>query len=427
MAISQYTGESYPGTVVSSDVRYGETFLNLEYLDKAAPGEIMKDPMTGELYLRRSIDGKVVSFVQRTVSVFDFLSEFNLQLQSAEGFRYPEHSGGYLLGVKYDVNTMVTHHRGELFDIYNGNLVFPRDIDANYNFVFNISTETNGIYIKAIMRDGDRIGVGWLTGKFSEHETVSFASVSRKFKDWLVMNLNYKDGYLYDTWKEMRDWVSSNAMIDLTITTTGTRSTGAVITNTVDITRPIRLNEQTYVLFPDSYKENMQGITSVQVEVKKIYFPKIQYEYDMCKTSQSSTGLSNPFATLIEADLRACLKSVDMYYFISAPSELPLTDNRIIHQCVGYDFFTKAIDNILTASGTRSVQSQPLRPKSWGVDSIWAEEIRHIIPGGESVPSGSSGTFDQLEDELYGPELNPVEVEFTQYDVNKEDIYIKEV
>ena len=49
---TEYSGEQYKGKVYASDVRYGETFLNAEFIRKAAPGEVIKDPMTGELFIK---------------------------------------------------------------------------------------------------------------------------------------------------------------------------------------------------------------------------------------------------------------------------------------------------------------------------------------------------------------------------------------
>lgn len=414
MAITEYVGgESYGGTVIASDVRYGETFLNIDLVDKAAPGEVLKDPLTGELFLKKSIDGKVVSFAQKNSNVFDFLSEFNTIFQSSQGFIYPAKVGAYLIGTRYDINTIATGVRGESVDIYKDNI--------SATISFEPSQETNGFFIKPILRNGDRISVGWLSGKFRDDEDTNFSGITETFKSFLATNLNYKDEYLYDSWKKLSGWARSNAIIDISVRVSG-YSSGSKMTISSFFSYPIRLNEQNYIRINTGKIE----VSSIAVSITKIYFPKLQYEYHIEESPSASNGLGNPLGALVEADLRACLRSLEIYYFITSRAQIPFGDNRVIHQCIDYESFAEGIDKVLTASGTRSVQSMVEKPSTWGIDSIWAEELRNIEPGGggESIETGSENTMESLEEEIYRyPDESSLS--FTQYLTDRDNIYIE--
>ena len=142
---NRYSGELYKdGEVISSDVRFGAAFLDVEHADKAAPGEVLRDPMTGELFTRRVIDGRLVSFSQKSHNIFEFLSEFNVQFQSAYGFKYPKSAGTYLVGTRFNADRMATHSYEDHINVLTESISLPKDINSDNNLVFNVSNETNG-------------------------------------------------------------------------------------------------------------------------------------------------------------------------------------------------------------------------------------------------------------------------------------------
>ena len=155
-----------------ADVRYGSSFLSIDKNKQSVSGEIMTDKLTGEVYIKRPHDGKIISFRQKSHSVYEAIQEFNIQFQSSIGFTYPEDPGSYLLGTKVDVDEFVSIE--EKTDILLKNHEFSKTYGDKKDFRFEVSGKTNGFYIKPITRLGDRTVNGYLTGQFAEHEYVNF-------------------------------------------------------------------------------------------------------------------------------------------------------------------------------------------------------------------------------------------------------------
>ena len=423
---TEYSGEQYKGKVYASDVRYGETFLNAEFIRKAAPGEVIKDPMTGELFIKRAIDGKIISFAQKSRTVYDFLHEFNLQFQSALRYKYPDYAGSFLIGTWFDVNTMLTKQLGSVVNIYDHLLTFPStDVNMGNVFKFMVSPDTNGVFIKASPRNGDKNAIAYLSGKFSLDESANFGGLQKTFREWLLMHLDYKSSAIYDTWRAMTGWESSNMLIEATFIVSGRNASGSPASKETSKTYPMRLGEAGYMEFPENYADGIKTITSITVRIDRIHMPKIQYEYFlMTVNANSSSGMLSPLAELIEADHMACMKIVECYYFITDVDQLPFGDNRTVHQMVDAIFFNEGIDKMLTASGTRSVQSQPLKPATWGIDSLWLEETRRVHRGNTSTPTGSENDFRTIEKYIYDPTAD-IALSFTNNDASRTDILVK--
>ena len=53
-----------PTYVSKPDIRFATTFLSHEYRDYSVDGETMMDKMTGEIFIKRPIDGRVLSYEQ---------------------------------------------------------------------------------------------------------------------------------------------------------------------------------------------------------------------------------------------------------------------------------------------------------------------------------------------------------------------------
>lgn len=424
---TEYSGEQYAGTVIASDVRYGSTFLNAEFIKRAAPGEILKDPITGELFTKRSIDGKLISFAQKSRTVYDFLHEFNLQYQSALRFKYPDGPGSFLIGTWFDVNTMITKKLGSLVNIYDTALKFPSmDLNMGNVFSFAVSPYTNGVFIKPAIRNGDKNAIAYLSGKFSLDELTDFGGLVKTFREWLVMHLDYMSSAVYDTWRTLKGWQTSNVLVEATIIASGLNTSNSPVSKQTTKTYALRLGEAGYMEFPEGYAEGIETINSVTVRIDKMHMPKIQYEYSIMETNAAASGLLSPLAELIEADHIAAMRIVECYYFITAVNHLPFGDNRTVHQLVDSVFFNEGVDKMLTASGTRSVQSQPLKPTTWGIDSLWLEETRRVYPGNTSTPTGSESDFETLEKIIYDP-TSETALSFTNNAASITDILARKV
>lgn len=405
-----------------ADVRYGSSFLSVSKHKKSVSGEIMTNKITGEVYIKRPADKKVISFKQKSQTVYEAVTEFNMQFQSANGFIFPNDPGSYLLGIKVDVDEFMDDTNQT--DILLENHEFSESPGNYKDFRFEVSPKTNGIFIKPITRYGDRNACGYLQGQFSEHEYIDFTTTVRTFEEWLDLCGMYENTYLYTEWKMNEVWSVCNAMIDCTVVTTGMDAENNVITNEVKVSCPIQLNEYSYIRFPDDYDEEMETIYSINVIVNKIYAPKLQYERYLATNNEASSGVDSILERMLEVDNKVVLQSVDAFYFISGASQLPTNENTLIHQCIDNDFLTQATVTISTSTGGRAFQSQVDEPEQWPVDSVWAEELRSI-ENGIVTDTDSEDTFEDLERELYSDSSDTLTYTENEYEHN--DLLIEDV
>lgn len=397
-----------------SDVRYGASFLSIDRNKQSQPGEIMSDKTTGEVYIKRPQDGKIISFRHKSHTLYEAIQEFNIQFQSSIGFAYPDDPGSYLLGSKFTIDEFLEAEDKK--DILMDN--------HELKYTFDISNKTNGIYIKPITRFGDKNICGYLAGQFSEHEYINFTTVPRTFEEWLDLSNLYESSYLYTEWKHLENWEGCNGLADISIKVTGADEDGLIIEREVSFTTCINLNEYTYVRFPDEYKEDIVDIYSINVTIDKLYDPKLQYERYLASSTLTTSGIDSVVDRLMDVDNVVNLQSLDIFYFISGASQLPTNENVSITQCVDVDYLEKALVYLSTSSGARAIQSSETEPEAFPVDTLWAEEIRDI-QGTDVTETQAIDTFYDLEKGLYHDTSDTVE--FTDETNNAENVFIETV
>ena len=80
-----------PTYVEKPDIRFATTFISHEYRDFAVDGEAIMDKMTGELFIKRPEDGRVLSFEQNKKYAYDQMLELKILLTNDEDFTYPKY------------------------------------------------------------------------------------------------------------------------------------------------------------------------------------------------------------------------------------------------------------------------------------------------------------------------------------------------
>lgn len=405
-----------------ADVRYGSTFLDVDKHRQAVKGEVMSDKMTGEMYLKRPTDEKIISFRQKSTTMYEAIQEFNIQYQAASGFLYPQDPGSFLLGMKYTVDEFLPVENKR--DILKENIAFNNGTDTN-PFRFEVSQKTNGFFIKPMTRLGDKNVCGYLSGLFAEDEVVSFGDNLRSFTDWLDLSSLYSDPYQYAEWSATDGWAYSTAMIDINIRVNGNDESNVGVENVMDVSMPIRLNEYNYIPFPAEYNEDMYTISSIVIMVNKIYFPKLQYERFNETASDTSSGVTVTMQNLLEPDLRCVLNSIDMYYFINNAGQIPNDSAMSVNMITDINIMNQTITDIGRANGAKAVQTQIERPDSFPVDTMWAEVIRSGSPAGGMEDVDSETTFEELEKSLYHD--NETYLEYTRSVLDVENILVSDV
>lgn len=410
-------------TVHTSDVRFGSTFLDVDYKDKSVKGEILSDKMDGELYIRRPLDGRLVSFSQKASSPYEMIKDFNVQFLTADGFDYPS-DDSYFAGVKFDINELSELEKGELRpDLLKKNNILPGRSSVDDEFTFTVSDVTNGFFLKPILRYGDRNVVGFLTGEFRTRE--EDGELDGSFRTWLDNNELYGSGAIYDIWKSMDDWDISNAIMMYTIKITGTNTAGKPMEKSIPDVAMVRLNEHTFIKFPISYRLNMVTIDKITVTINKLMYPKLQYMAAQYRTAND--GYFPYMGKLMEPDYKVNIREAEVFYFVDGPAQLPNEIHCTIHHFVDYEFMLETIRKI-KVNRNRPFISQPeeLADGEWELDAVWNEELRRVNGFSKVfILPDSTTTVAEIEKKIYSS-CN-IEVEFTTMESTKTGIYVQEL
>ena len=78
-----------PTHYTTPDMRFGTTFLSTEYRDYAVEGEVLIDKISGEIFMKRPSDGRIISFHQNKKYMHDLVLELRVLLTNNESFLYP--------------------------------------------------------------------------------------------------------------------------------------------------------------------------------------------------------------------------------------------------------------------------------------------------------------------------------------------------
>ena len=408
----------------TSDVRFGATFLDVENKEKSVKGEILSDKIDGELFLKRPLDGRIVSFNQKASSTYEMIKDFNIEFVTAEGFQYPS-KDCYFTGIHFDTNGLSERNVGEKkIDICERNLEFPDRVGDENDFIFTVSETTNGFFFKPKLRYSDRILAGFLSGEFRVLE--ESGALEESFKTWLGENKLYGNGDIYDIWKKIEYWNESNAILMYTVQITGVNTSGEAMEKVISDIAMIRLNEFTFIKFPISYLLNMASIDSIRVRINSLMFPKIQYVTEQYKDSAGMYG--EEIKQLMTPDYKMHLKETEVFYFIDSPDQLPDEVNCTIHHLVDYEFMKQSIQKINQTLANRPFASQPeeLEDSEWSLDTVWNEELRRVNSGVRTYPMiGASTTVEEVERSLYFNDA--IEVELTTMESTKEGIWAETV
>ena len=125
-----------PTVIIGADSRFGTTFLSTKYRDKAVRGEALMDKTTGELYIKRVSDGKIVSFYQNKKMINDLVLELRMLLVNNKSFIYPKDSeSAFFISTNYD---LVTINNETLYNLITDNVVIEGGPDDINKLIFTL-------------------------------------------------------------------------------------------------------------------------------------------------------------------------------------------------------------------------------------------------------------------------------------------------
>jgi hypothetical protein len=150
--------------VVQPDTRFATTFLSTKYRDHAVPGEALMDKTSGELFMKRPIDGKIISFTQDKKLLDELVLDLKVLLTNNSQFTYNADSkNGFCVSTNYDSTTI---NNEVLLNLMTDDIVTGDEEDLN-KLTFKVSKDSNGFFCCPATRAVDKPVIEFLANQYN--------------------------------------------------------------------------------------------------------------------------------------------------------------------------------------------------------------------------------------------------------------------
>ena len=106
--------------------------------------EVLIDKVDAELFLKRPLDGRLISFMRRYTEIYETINELNIQVQNHPEFYYP-YENSFFLSMLYDIREVY----GSDINILLGDIYLRNIFNPDRKIEFRVSTESNGFFVKS--------------------------------------------------------------------------------------------------------------------------------------------------------------------------------------------------------------------------------------------------------------------------------------
>ena len=363
MAFFAENSNDKPTIISEPDTRFATSMLSTKYRIHAVPGEVLMDKTSGEIFIKRPSDGKIVSFFQNKQLYYDLLMEMRLNIANNPEYKSPITSDAFngksfLYSVNYDLANI--HDSGEkLIDIVkedNPSLSLPTLI---------IGAKSNGFFIRIATRDCDKAVVEYAT-------------------------------YLKDT---INNYTESDAEYNKNFFISATVSD-------VDDNHSIakryygRFNETLCCLLTDAEYNNVSRNGTKNIKISFLIHSLItDFLDDEYLTTQHLFAEQSNINKLRADDGRVEIAETNIIGFTDNVAEFTLPFYSHILAFIDSDIVLDMLDKSKHCVSSDSVIVSVNKPATyiWTSDCIWGEKIRTVGQSGVTIDTASTTTFDALE------------------------------
>lgn len=394
---------------VLPNTRYGAAFLDSKYKNFAALGEVIMDKITGEMYLKRKADGQIVSFVQNDKYLHDIILELNILMKNNQSFTYPNTTDSWFVSTDFNVTDMLD---GEQDVIATPYIEFPQEtLDETKRFTFKVSTETNGFFIRPIVRDTDKAVLAYLTNLYNS----VFQFYTGANTDWTSEKAKFADTAYY----------RANATLSYSISITGLKTGDNQITRTYQYTKYIRTDEENFIEFPASIKSNLIEVKGIRVTINSIEYNKVSKVFEYME--QTPNLDSTVYDAFIAPDKAIKLRAINIFSFVDTAADIPANDKVVttaLVDTVHTNEFIGRVNKLSDGSGVIPAVDRP-GDDIWTTNNAWCEIIRIVRSGGSVSETDHPTDIDALEEKIY--KTTGTQVNFSLNSSDYDDIYIETV
>lgn len=385
-----------PSFATKPDMRFATTFLSVANRDYAIKGEAITDKATGEMFIKRPADGRVVSFYQNKKYMYNLMLELKVLLNNNSGFTYPKESdfSAFYLSTDYDFMSINDEKDKNLMIKPTGStgtsdiIINNHDKASIHQLRFPVSMKSNGFFIRLTSRDSDKVLISWFTAKYNElyskykgpSDEIIFTSEAHKFED--------REG-----------WWNADAVIKYTVRL---RNPKTKEFDENQFTANVRVNEQTCVMFSSQTIDKMDDYDFCEVTIDEIYYEKMRHMIDNKAIIKSKLGVDIDAA--IEKfgypDRNIFVRYCNICHFVDNSSDVKLLNNEFLIAMLDMPYVVAYMNKMAALTQGTAVIYSVNRPENaqWSVNSIWAEPIRHVFKGGYELHLGAETDFYALEE-----------------------------
>jgi hypothetical protein len=374
-----------PTYVEKPDIRFATTFLSHEYRDYSVEGEALMDKMTGELFIKRPEDGRVLSFEQNKKYAYDQVLELRVLLTNNEEFTYPKNStDAFYVSTNYDLVTINKEVVNDVLKTENTviSVEGSSDIDLRNTLSFNISGYCNGFFCCPITRDCDKMAVEILSSMYNN----------------IVQNYEGSDNKIrseQSKFTSIQKWEDSDIILTYTadITENG-------VTKSYTLTDYIRFNEQMGVLIPTDVLANYPyGYDSIKITIKKLEYYKMHFVMGL---SKSITGIDDMYENIKEylcPDGKIYVNYLNIVSFVDSYKDIRLLGNETNVGFLDIPYVRRYMTKLAKLKKNSDFIQSTARPSEddWGANAVWAEMLRDVKSRGEVTYRNSETDLKELE------------------------------
>lgn len=398
---------------ITPNLRFGTSFLNTKYRNRAANDEVLMDKTTGEIAYKRKSDGELIFYNREDIDLEKWLMFMQSQYEYNGNAHRPtknnctQFDSTYLLGTQYFVDdfssTMKTDDGLDDKDFTHGGKLrnpFPG--------AFNISHEMNGIFleVKANPRSVSKINL--ISSVYDRYFKTYSGTEESYIKEHEKFNINGFDG--------------STVEINYSITQYFKDGTSSMKTHSGYCS----LNSPSYILFEDSSIKDREDIKYITFEFNYVGLPKLKF-FDFLYTNVFSAK-EKALYTKIKDDGVIEIKSIDMFTYSTTTDPTyslpPIGINPIclLKASLVEEGITRV--SLLSASGGIVCRVKSPSDEEWRHISMWAEKVRAVYEKGETEDLGADTSVSDLEN-LFG-KLEQIETRFV-FDINENGFYLQKI
>ena len=369
--------ELKPTLIVKPDMRFANTFLSTKYRDYSVPGEALMDKVSGELFMKRPIDGRVISFYQNKKMLHDLTLELRVLLTNNESIYYPfENENAFFVSTNYD---LVTINNENIYNLITDDIVISDTGDSMNTLSFNLSSDSNGFFCRPTTRDCDKPLVEFLVNKYNtffknyDGDNETFIAEKQKFED---INL----------------WEDSSC--ELVFTASKYKNDNK--TDQISISYPVRVNESSGVKLPYSFTGN-RDYDYIKIQITNIKFYKVHFMIDN-KDLFDSDFITN-YNKFLFNDEAIEPAELNVMHFVDDLNQITLLGNEFLVALLDIPYINRymaKMSKLKAASQFLTTIDQP-NDTEWTANTCWAERIRDVLPEGETIDTPARNSFEDIE------------------------------